>query len=447
LNYAFHGLSIDRQHPGTLVVSTFAHWSPVDDVYRSTDGGATWKSLFAHSTREDSISPYLTPLSNLSPPKLGWWITALAIDPFDSDHCAYGTGATIWGTNDLTQMDSDKETHWFPWIKGIEETAIIYLASPTDGKAHLISAFGDIGGYTHDDLEVSPPMQEPKYTTGFGIDFAGKNPQIVTRNGNSGPPCWSSDGGHTWQTMSVPGGGARGRRGGGGAGAGSEGYPSVLVSGDGNSFLLPAGAALQVSDDHGSTWKSVKGLPGGLQPVADKFSPAKFYAVDQVNKKIFISEDHGTTFTSSPMEGLPAANSLGARRGGAAGSAALHVWATFDREGDLWAIGNGAMFHSADGGKNFKRISNAPTVANGLDFGLGKTADGKDYPTIFVGGTMNGVAGVWRSDDLGISWVRVTDDEHQYGCNYRCIAGDPRIYGRVYVGTDGRGILYGDIEK
>jgi xyloglucan-specific exo-beta-1,4-glucanase len=27
---------------------------------------------------------------------------------------------------------------------------------------------------------------------------------------------------------------------------------------------------------------------------------------------------------------------------------------------------------------------------------------------------------------------------------FRVIAGDPRVFGRVYVGTDGRGVFYGE---
>jgi len=46
---------------------------------------------------------------------------------------------------------------------------------------------------------------------------------------------------------------------------------------------------------------------------------------------------------------------------------------------------------------------------------------------------------------VGASWVRVNDDQHQWGNRFSCLSGDPRIYGRVYVGTNGRGILYGDI--
>jgi photosystem II stability/assembly factor-like uncharacterized protein len=57
---------------------------------------------------------------------------------------------------------------------------------------------------------------------------------------------------------------------------------------------------------------------------------------------------------------------------------------------------------------------------------------------------MAGLKAIWRSDDDGATWIRVNDDQHQYGLRFRCIAGDPRVFGRVYVGTDGRGILYGE---
>jgi hypothetical protein len=41
--------------------------------------------------------------------------------------------------------------------------------------------------------------------------------------------------------------------------------------------------------------------------------------------------------------------------------------------------------------------------------------------------------------------VRINDDAHEYGRRFHCIAADPRVYGRVFVGTDGRGIVYGEL--
>ena len=44
----------------------------------------------------------------------------------------------------------------------------------------------------------------------------------------------------------------------------------------------------------------------------------------------------------------------------------------------------------------------------------------------------------------GAAWTRINDDQHQWGWIGQVVIGDPRVYGRVYVGTNGRGILYGE---
>jgi hypothetical protein len=75
---------------------------------------------------------------------------------------------------------------------------------------------------------------------------------------------------------------------------------------------------------------------------------------------------------------------------------------------------------------------------------LGKSPPGRDAPALFAIGRQGDVRAVWRSDDSAQTWLRVNDEQHEWGRRFRAIAADPRIFGRVYVGTDGRGILYGE---
>lgn len=45
------------------------------------------------------------------------------------------------------------------------------------------------------------------------------------------------------------------------------------------------------------------------------------------------------------------------------------------------------------------------------------------------------------------TWIRINDDKNQFGSANTTITGDQRVYGRVYVGTNGLGIVVGDIQS
>lgn len=75
--------------------------------------------------------------------------------------------------------------------------------------------------------------------------------------------------------------------------------------------------------------------------------------------------------------------------------------------------------------------------------GLGKPALGRAEPTLDAAGILDGVRGLYRSTDEGAHWLRINDDRHQRGLRFRILVSDPKRFGRVYLGTDGRGILYG----
>src|SRR4029079_9520063 len=112
-------------------------------------------------------------------PKLGWMVGDLEIDPFDSDRMMYGTGATIYGTDNLTAWDQGGPVDVTVKAQGLEETAVLDLVSPPAG-APLLSALRDIAGFRHDSLSTVPAKMYDNPTTGTTttIDFAQNAPAI-----------------------------------------------------------------------------------------------------------------------------------------------------------------------------------------------------------------------------------------------------------------------------
>jgi hypothetical protein len=116
------------------------------------------------------------------------------------------------------------------------------------------------------------------------------------------------------------------------------------------------------------------------------------------------------------------------------------IYSTPGREGDLWIAAYDGLYHSTTRtGFDFRALDKVRTI---YAFGFGKAKPGSNYPALYLIGVVNGQYGFFRSDDAAVSWMRINDDAHQYGLVLH-ICGDMQEYGRVYIGTHGRGIVTG----
>jgi xyloglucan-specific exo-beta-1,4-glucanase len=443
----FMGLALDLRRPGTVLVATVDWWQDRDTIWRSIDGGSHWMSLRPISDIDTTASPFLR--WGQAHANFGWWMAGLAVDPFDSNHLAYTTGATVYDTHTPLSAVSSQSIRWRPWVSGVEETAILALVSLPQGPP-LLSGFGDIGGFVHEDLRLSPPSMytNPIFNDTDTLDYAGLAPSIVVRSGRpqhgASAMAWSQDFGRSWTPLQPSTPGARGTAAGGSASAVTSATrdrrvsPAVLaVSADGATFIAMGPQSL-FSRDHGRNWHAVRGLPQLARPVADRVDPQRFYALDFEHSRIFSSADGGASFGPLASRGLPTDLRTGQP------SRAPGRWpalATPGKAGDLWLVSREGLYHSVDGGRRFA-LRRSDVAVTALAFG--KPKSDRDYPTLYAIGTRSGINAIWRSDDTGASWSRINDAEHEYGRRFRVIAGDPRVFGRVYVGTDGRGLFYGE---
>jgi hypothetical protein len=437
--FGYASVAVDVHHPSTVIASTYGHYFGAgENIFRSTDAGKTWKPLFggAHGgVFDDSLAPYVRPTPI-------HWLFDIAIDPSNPDRALFTTGYGGWETHDLIAADRNQPTHWSILGPGIEETVALALDSPAEG-AHLVSAIGDYGGFVHWDLDRSPlagSSAPPRFGNTTGLASAALRPNILVRVGISAEHkpgsniSYSLDSGHTWQpTPHDP--------------QPNSHAGTVSVSADGATWVwTPDREPPSVTHDRGATWTPVQGLPPGARVVADPQQPRAFYAFSLFERKIYSSTDAAAHFTAGnlSLQNAPPPNHAprGDPRGG---QDQFH--ATPGRTGDLWIAAFDGLWHAASltthdptGAVLFSRL---PGVQQIQAFGFGKAAPGQTYPALYLAGTIQGQAGVFRSTNAARSWVRINDRQHQWGLILQ-ITGDPRLYGRVYVGTHGRGILYGD---
>lgn len=92
-----------------------------------------------------------------------------------------------------------------------------------------------------------------------------------------------------------------------------------------------------------------------------------------------------------------------------------------------------------------KRLTNNGDIVYRM--GLGIVSPEADYlsdeKAIYLAATLGGEYGFYRSTDEGESFVRINDKNQMFG-EINSITGDSRHYGRFYLATGSRGILYGE---
>jgi hypothetical protein len=439
-------VAVDPNHAGTIMVGTLnQYWPSGDVVYRSTDDGATWRDVSSEKipALPYSNSPNLATHSNTNAPYVGApgtvstgnWNSGLVIDPFNPDHAIYTYGGGLWITHDLTHADPSASSvgivDWKFEDEGIEETCINTLLAPPSGNSILVSGIGDVYGFAHTDLTVSPAQGNYKISPAMptSMDFQQNTPTTVLRasDGTYGATplgVISNDGGITWAGFAAMPAGT------------TTGGGSIAIAADGSSIVWATQDTTSVwySKDGGKTWTASTGIPAQSQVVADRAKAGVFYGYSGSTGDLTMSTDGGVTFTTI-QTGLPTAVTF---------EAAPTLYSLPDAQGDLWftAGGNGTGLYTNTGSAASPHLTTIAGVQLSTSLGYGKAAPGSSKLTLFLSGTIGGQWGLFRSTDGGASWIRINDDAHQYG-SINLVTGDMRTFGTVYFDGACRGILWG----
>jgi xyloglucan-specific exo-beta-1,4-glucanase len=409
-NLPYGGVSVDQADKNRVIVSTinvysnnhFGQWG--DNIYLSTDGGSTWSSK-------------LTSTSIYNNNGIAWcsgqihWAGSVEFDPLNPAKVRVISGNGIFTCDNINAAT----TTWKFDVVGLEETVPLDAVSITGGP--FVSVIGDYDGAVHSNITAYPANRHiPSMGSTTGIAYAAASTSKLVRVGSA--MYYSTNQGSSWtQTTAMNGSSGK-----------------VALSADGSVILhCPNGSNTTYrSINNGGAWTNTGLSITDAIPVADMVNTNKFYAYNSGTGVMYVSTNAGVSF--------------------AAGGSMTSAWNSSrlirtvpGNEGHIWvANGDQGLSYSTNSGTSFTKLAN---VSYCVSVGLGKVEPSSTYPAIYIWGTVGGVRGIFRSIDQGANWVRINDDAHEFGGtgNGNFVMGDMNVYGRVYMSTVGRGIVYGEL--
>ncbi|RFP17838.1 dockerin [Duganella sp. BJB488] len=445
VNFGMGGLSVSGTGASTrIALGVTNSWGNYDGqpvVQLSDDAGATWREIAA-------TAPHLPASSGFS-----GWTDDVEIDPNNPEHILHVHGGGVWETHNA----SAAKPTWTDASGGIEEVATSALMAPPPGASYtLLRSAGDVGTSVQTELLKSPTRGSwGMFNSTYSSDMAWSNPAYMVTTGShvwnsTAAGAYSLDSGVTWKAFAANHPDAL---------ANESGAGNLAVTKLNNVVWAPSHSAPAYTTDNGATWTYTNlpalnhvGIDRAYHLVADRKNPNKVYAYNSggawwsqwsETAHFYTSTDGGHTFTESATF---AANSW------TADFYATSIAVNPNAEGDIWVVDGKSILHSLDSGATWTKLSAAapiwgqsayqPDVYGATSVALGKAPSGAKYSaSVYVVGVINGVWGVYRSDDGGAIWARFNDDKHQFG-GMGQLAADQNVPGRLYAAGGGRGVLF-----
>jgi hypothetical protein len=418
------------------VVLTFkGEYGSLTHFYVSTNSGTSW-------TKKDKVNvDQHIPWHSSGYP--GSAVSHINFDPVNPKTIYFGDWYSYWKTEDYTAST-------ITWSNemgyGHEEvvTAMLRGAHPNNtAGAYLYSGHADVSGFMHTEMRNYPAKSlRGSLSTGdanlltevTGADYAEKDPDFVAILGGS-----------DWNTNTA---GLAISTNGGKTLSYASGYTStwgagrVVVSSTSTSKTIVVATqnnGIVYSTNNGTNFSQSTGDPGTLgiggifnyvHPIAADRENSNVYVYRKSNGGFYRSTDGGASF--SLVYTLPTTSST-----------KINVEAVFGYANHVFVtVGNSGLYKTTNAGDNWTKINNV-SVAELM--AIGKAAPGKSYPTIYIWGKANGDTQYWfyRSVDEGVTWQKVNDANNRVGNSTQAMGADRKVFGRLYVGTNGSGVWYG----
>ncbi len=471
LEYGFSGISVSRQTPGLVAVTTIVK-DDGDSIFLSCDYGASWKQILYGLTDGELRfrASYMRPEYN-GGTSLIHWLSDFKINPFHEEEAWFNTGTGVFRTKTLTSP----VCCFSDWSDGIEETVHLNVYSLPAGKVQVLDILGDLGGFVFEELDRPcensfADEQGNRYITCINADFSDLHPEVllVTPRGNwtgktKGGLILSRDQGKSFARLPMPFGLSeeldealhrieQPNVNSGWAALSPDCQRIVWCVADGDGLPVDR---IVASADQGQHFTICKfyGLNGEqkhrgrIKVFSDHQESRWFYGFGD-GGEFYFSDDGGSTFYEKPLpEQFPkvdfgkidCADKTEVR--GEAGKSGVFYLA-------LGAAGLWKLQYRAETGKaEVCRLTREGDAVYRAGLGLGgPEADYfKDAKAIYFSGEIGGVYGFYRTLDEGQSFERLNTERQMYG-EINSIDGDCRTYGRFYLATGSCGLLYGEPE-